>query len=204
MTTNVEVHRAARVISIDLDLAIAFYETFVPSGQDANLIARVNNSDFYPAFNIISDSLHRNAIMALCRIWDTQSDSANLHSLAKMFSNSQVLADLARAGHPVDSKQIETWQAEVAKVKDSDELQALMTARHRALAHTANPNKGYKGKARVAVYGDERKAIEWTIPIVESANTFIGYTYVRPFDEQRKIRREHAAKFWDKVVSGRT
>src|SRR5262249_10556007 len=107
-------------------------------------------------------------------------------------------------GHPVDSRQIETWQAEVAKVKDSDELQALMTARHRALAHTANPNKGYKGKARVAVYGDERKAIEWTIPIVESANTFIGYTYVRPFDEQRKIRREHAAKFWDGVVSART
>ena len=114
----------------------------------------MNNADFYPAFNIISDSLHRNAILALCRIWDTQSDSANLNSLAKMFSNSQVLADLSRAGHRVDPRQIAKWQADVAKVRDSEELKALMTARHRALAHTANPNRGYKGKARVAVYGD--------------------------------------------------
>ena len=200
MTTHVEVHHTARVISIDLDLAIAFYETFFPSGQNAKLVARMNNSDFYPAFNIVSDSLHRNAILALCRIWDTQSDSANLNSLAKMLSKSQVLADLARAGHPVDPRQIEKWQADVAKVRDSEELKALMTARHRALAHTANPNRGYKGKARVAVYGDERRAIEWTIPIVEWANAFIGYAYVLPFDEQRKIRREHAAKFWDRVA----
>jgi hypothetical protein len=57
MTTNVNVRRTAMVINIDLDLAVAFYETFFPSGQDATLIARVNRSDFYPAFNIVSDSL---------------------------------------------------------------------------------------------------------------------------------------------------
>jgi AbiU2 len=199
MPTNVEVPRTARVVSIDLDLAVAFYETFLPSGQDAKLIARVNESDFYPAFNVISDSLHRNAIMALCRIWDTQSDSANLNSLAKMFRNNQVLTDLARAGHVVDPKQMKKWQADVAKVKDSDELEALMAARHRALAHTANPNKAYRGKARVAVYGDERRVMEWTIPLVERANAFISYSYARPFDEQRTIRREHAAKFWARV-----
>jgi hypothetical protein len=68
MTTNIAIHRIARVISIDLDLAVAFYETFFPSGQDAKLIARVIKSDFHPAFNIISDSLHRNVIMALSRI----------------------------------------------------------------------------------------------------------------------------------------
>ena len=63
----VEVYRTAEAISEDLDLAVAFYETFFPSGQDAKLIARVNKSAFHPAFNIVSDSLHRNAIMALCR-----------------------------------------------------------------------------------------------------------------------------------------
>jgi hypothetical protein len=31
------------------------------------------------------------------------------------------------------------WKADVAKVNASDELEALMTARHRALAHTAGP-----------------------------------------------------------------
>jgi hypothetical protein len=202
MTSTVEVHRTARVISIDLDLAVAFYETFFPSGQDADLIARVNKSDFHPAFNIISDSLHRNAIMALCRIWDTQSDSANLNSLAKMLANNQVLADLARAGHAVDPKQTKKWHADVARVNDSDELEALMTARNRALAHTASPNKAYRGKARVAMYGDERRVMEWTIPLVERANDLIGYAYVRPFDEQRRIRRETAAKFWAQIGQG--
>jgi hypothetical protein len=199
MATTVEVHRTARVISIDLDLAVAFYETFFPTGRDANLIARVNKSDFYPAFNIISDSLHRNAIMALCRIWDTQGDSANLNSLAKMFGNNQLLADLARAGPSVDPKQMKKWQADIDRVNDSDEFEALMTARHRALAHTANPNRAYRGKARVAMYGDERRVMEWTIPLVERANDFIGYSYVRPFDDQRRIRREHAARFWAQV-----
>jgi hypothetical protein len=42
--------------------------------------------------------------------------------------------------------------------------------------------------------------MEWTIRIVERANAFIGYAYVLPFDEQRKIRREHATKFWDRVA----
>jgi hypothetical protein len=170
MTTNVEVHRTARVITIDLDLAVAFYETFFPSGQDADLIARVNKSDFHQAFNIISDSLHRNAIMALCRIWDTNPDSANLNSLARMFGNTQVLADLARASNTIDPQQMKKWQADVAKVKNSDELEASMMARHTALAQTASPNKGYKGKARAAVYGDERRVMEWTIPLVERAN----------------------------------
>jgi hypothetical protein len=142
LTTNVNVRRTAMVINIDLDLAVAFYETFFPSGQDATLIARVNRSDFYPAFNIVSDSLHRNAIMALCRIWDTQPDSANLNSLAKMFTNNQVLADIARAEHPVDPNQMKKWQADVAMVNTSDELKALMTmlARNCDLRSLASAN----------------------------------------------------------------
>lgn len=59
--------RTVRVISIDLDLALASYETHLPSGQDADLISRVNKYAFYPAFNVISDALHRNTIIALCR-----------------------------------------------------------------------------------------------------------------------------------------
>jgi len=78
MACDLQIHRTVRAISIDLDLAVTFYETYVPSGQDASLIDRVNKVAFYPAFNIISDSLHRNVILALCRIWDTRPDTANL------------------------------------------------------------------------------------------------------------------------------
>jgi hypothetical protein len=109
-----------------------------------------------------------------------------------MLDSNQVLADLARAGHPVDPRLMKKWQADVSKVKNSDELEALMTARHRALAHTASPNKGYKGKARGRPVWRRAPGHGVDDPLVERANSFIGYSYIRPFDEQRRIRREPA------------
>lgn len=97
MTANLEIHRTLRAISGDLDSAIAFYETFVPTGKDAALIERINKVDFYPAFNVISESLHQSVIATLCRIWDTRSDTADLNSLADEFRDAKVMADLAGA-----------------------------------------------------------------------------------------------------------
>lgn len=199
MAVNLEIYRIVRAISIDLDTALAFYETYVPSGQDAELIGRMNKVEIYPAFNIISGTLHQSVIVTLCRIWDVRTDTANLNSLADKFCNPQVIADLKAIGHLVDPGQLSKWHAEIEAVNKSDELLALKRARHRAIAHTATPNEPYRGKARVAQYGDERKVIERTIPLVEQAGAFIGYSYVRPYDEQRRIRREHAIKFWAHV-----
>src|SRR5262249_17767200 len=116
-----------------------FYETYVPSGQDAGLIERINKVDCYPAFNVISDSLHRSVIMTLCRIWDTRTDTANLNSLADEFRDLKVIADLNTIGHTVDPSQLSKWHAEIDAVNKSDELLALRRARHRAIAHTATP-----------------------------------------------------------------
>jgi hypothetical protein len=201
MVTNLEIHRTVRAISIDLDSAIAFYETFVPTGQDASLIDRINKVDFYPAFNIISESLHASVIATLCRIWDTRADTADLNSLAAEFRDPKVIADLAAAGHVVDPAQLNKWLAEIDVVNKSDELLALKKARHRAIAHTATPNKSYRGKARVAQYGDERKVIERTIPLVEQAGAFIGYSYLSPYADQQQMRHEHATKFWANLAS---
>ena len=196
MPANVEIHRTVRAISVDLDYAIAFYETYVPTGQDAGLIARINKVDYYPAFNVISDSLHQSVIVTLCRIWDTRRDTADLNSLADAFADLVVIADLAAAGHTIDPGQTSKWLAEIEAVNKSDELAALKRARHRGIAHRATPNEPYKGAARVAHYGDERVIIEKTIPLVEQAGAFIGYSYVTPYADQRRIRRDHATKFW--------
>jgi hypothetical protein len=150
MATNLEIHRTVQAISGDLDSAIAFYETFAPTGQDATLIDRINNVDFYPAFNIISESLHASAIATLCRIWDTRADTADLNGLAVEFCDAKVIADLAAAGHVVVPGQLNKWLAEIDAANKSDELLALKRARHRAIAHTATPNEPYRGKARVA------------------------------------------------------
>src|SRR5260370_36530148 len=160
----------------------------------------MNKTDFYAAFNIISDALHRNVIMTLCRIWDTRTDTVDLNRLAEVFRDSTVIADLKTAGHAIDPTQLTKWLAEVDAVNKSGELLALKRARHRALAHTATPNKPYAGKARVAQYGDERKLLEKTIPLVEQAGGFVGYSYVSPFNDQRRSRREHAEKFWKNLA----
>jgi hypothetical protein len=191
-----EIHRTVEAISGDLDSAIAFYETFVPSAKDATLIERINKVNFYPAFNIISDSLHQSAILSLCRIWDKPADTANLNGLAKEFRDAKVVADIAVAGHVVDPRQLQKWLAEIDAVNGSAELSALRRARSRAIAHTPTPNKPYQGKARVARYGDERKIMEKTVPLVEQAGGFIGYAYVSPYADQRRIRRDHAEQFW--------
>jgi hypothetical protein len=199
MASNLDIHRTLEAISTDLDLAVAFYETYVPSGQDPDLINYVNDADLYPAFNVISDALHRNVIMALCRVWDTRADTANLNRLADEFRDSKVLAEPERGGDKIDATQLRKWLAEIDALNKSDELLALRRARHRALAHTATPNEPYKGRARVAEFGDERRLIEKTIPLVEQAGAFIGYSYAVPFYEQRRIRCEHSRKFWEHV-----
>lgn len=88
------------------------------------------------------------------------------------------------------------WLTEIDAVNRSDELLALKRARHRAIVHTATPNGPYRGKARIAQYGDERRIIKRTIPLVEQAGVFIGYSYVSPYADQRRVRQEHATKFW--------
>jgi hypothetical protein len=199
MPANVEIHRTVRAISTDLDEAIAFYETYVPTARDAALINRVNNVDFYPAFNVISQSLHQSVIVTLCRIWDTRRDTADLNSLADAFGDTTVIADLAAAGLTVDPGQLSMWLSEIDAINKSDELAALKRARHRGIAHRATPNEPYKGAARIAQYGDERIIIEKTIPLVEQAGAFIGYSYVTPYADQRRIRSEHSIKFWAHV-----
>ena len=191
--------KTIRSIIDDMDQAVAFYETYLPTGKDADLIHRVNGASVHPAFNIISDALHRNVLMALCRIWDSRGDTANLNSLASELRKPKVVGDRVNAGHTISAPQLRAWLSEIGKVNKSTELLSLMRARHRALAHTASPNKQYKGKARPANFGDERRVLERTISLVEQAASFVGYSHFTPFHEQRKIRRAHAEKFWGSI-----
>jgi hypothetical protein len=92
-------------------------------------------------------------------------DTADLNRLAEAFSDSAVIADLKSAQHSIDPAKLNDWLAGVDAVNKSTELLALKRARHRAIAHTATPNKLYTGKARVARYGDERIVLEKTIPL---------------------------------------
>ena len=56
------------------------------------------------------------------------------------------------------------------------------------------------GTGSTGEYGDERKIIERTIPLVEQAGAFIGYSYLSTYTDQQRLRREHATKFWANVA----
>ncbi len=200
MATEVEIRRILMAINGDLDRAIAFYETYVPSGQDASLIDRINAVDFYPAFNIISEALHVNAILALCRIWDKRRGTANLGILAKKLRDVTLIDDLILAGHKIDQQALHKWLSDVDAGDRSGELLALRRVRHRALAHRADPSEAYKGKARVAVFGDERKVLEATIPLVTQACSFLSIPIGMPLSDQRMLRQGHSKKFWDQIA----
>lgn len=197
--SNLELHRMVRAISIDLDYAIAFYETFVPTGRDTSLINRINKSDFYPAFNMISNSLHQSVVVTLCRIWDNRTDTADLNSLAGAFGEANVIAGLVASGQAIDPGQLRTWLSEVDAVNKSDELAALKILRHKSIAHRESPNVQRPRAVRGAVYGDERIVIEKTVPLVEKLGAFIGYSYVTPYKDQRRLRKACAVKFWAQV-----
>jgi len=198
MNPEREMLRTIKAIDEDLNSVIAYYETFVPSARNAKLIDRVNKTQIYTAFNVISDSLHRNAVMSLCRIWDSRRDTASLNCIARQLrkkGSSLFQSVLATAR--------EAWLKEMGRVGRSTEMQALRRARDRALAHTATPNVGYRGKASILKYGDERIVMEWTIALVEELNEFVDYYDLEPsavpFKTLREVFHEHSIRFWDRI-----
>jgi hypothetical protein len=198
---NIDLHRTLRAISIDLGLAISSYETFAPTGQDVSLIVRVTESGLYSPFKVISDSLHQSVVVTLCRIWDTRSDTADLNSVAHAFRNAKVIGDLAASGHTIDPGQLSNWLSDIGAVNRSGELLALKKLRHKGIAHRETPNLRHQpaGQVRGAVYGDERIIIEKTIPLVEQASAFIGYSYENQYADKQRIMKEEAVKFWEQV-----
>src|SRR5258706_2266205 len=81
MAHNVQILRMLRGLDANLQEAIRCYALFRPTGSDKALIARINAAAINPGTNVISDSLHKIAVVALCRIWDKQGDAASLHRL---------------------------------------------------------------------------------------------------------------------------
>jgi hypothetical protein len=68
--------RLAKVIGEELDVAIANYGVFAPSGRDTALIERVNAGGIHEGFNVVSEALQLAVISTLCRIWDKRSSTA--------------------------------------------------------------------------------------------------------------------------------
>lgn len=196
MSTSVWLHMTTRAISLNLVEAIAGRELFQLTSKDSDLIKQVNSAGANPGFNVISESLHKGVILALCRIWEIDSISANVPSLAKKLGKDQVVRELEEGGRAIDRSELASWQRTVRDARDSEELKALVRLRNSAIAHTQSPQRLYVGKARRAQYGDERNVLQLTIPIVERGNALIGYSLGQSCTDLTTRWGTEAKKFW--------
>jgi AbiU2 len=187
MTPSAKATRTARSVSMDLEAAIG-------CARDKRLLGSINVGKVHPSFNVISDGLHRNTIITVLRVWDRRHDVASLWSLKKLLDSPGLHKDFAEFDRSLDAKRIAAWSAALAEAEDSEELRALKAARNLYLAHSIAPDRPYLGDARVTVYGDERAAIEMTIPLVEEANALVGYTFHHTFTDLRRIWQAEAKK----------
>jgi transcriptional regulator with XRE-family HTH domain len=194
--SETEIRRLADTISEELYQAIAYYETYTPSGLDPALIGRVNRSGIHPGFNVVSEALQLGVITTLCRIWDKTRGSARIAEIARRLRKSPGLVN--------DAIGLAQWQADVEEIEQSEELDALRGFRNVGLAHKTDPNlldPRKLGDTRRVVNGDERRALEATISVVSRLNRLIDLNSRLDFYRQQNDWREHANTFWSAVAT---
>lgn len=117
MPLSNEHRRIAEAMNRDLAEAIACYGFFLLTGRDRALITKVNNGRVHPGYNVISESLHRSTILALCRLWDKSGDSVHIPKFVRVLAGSSI---------SVAAKvEIAKLKKQIGSVEQSDELEAL-------------------------------------------------------------------------------
>jgi AbiU2 len=87
--------------------------------------------------------------------------------------------------------------ADARTVLDSERLREIMNLRDKHIAHSlSQTHREKKSPVAPMKYGDERKVLEETLPIVQALYSWvngIGFS----FEESRKIEREYAQSLWN-------
>jgi AbiU2 len=191
VTPKEAILRLAKVIGEELDVAIANYEVFAPSGRDTALIERVNAGGIHEGFNVVSEALQLAVISTLCRIWDKRSSTARLAEITTRLRKHPELAS--------GRKELEQWLSDVERVENSEVLHALRGFRNVGLAHRHDPNQPdpriLSGARRVA-QGDEGCLLDVTMLIVQRLNALVGVKDPIDFFGQSEAWRRRAEMFW--------
>jgi len=200
-------HLKAHGISRNLEDAIANYEMFVVSGTNEEIINSVNKKSLNPGLNVISASLHHVIVISLCRIWDTRSGVDSIPSIKKLLRKDDYKLEHAKLAEKVgnDNKYVlerpryDKLLDDIHIASQSDSLSAITLTRNNWLAHSASRDRQFQENARAEVYGDERKVIELTIPLVESINYFVGFDF-HDLSKLRTLWNKESTKFWNTVA----
>lgn len=76
----------------EIDLAIAFHETWRPMVEDTNLHQRIGTSFAANSFSVIRTALRRELLLALVRVWDKDARAVNMVTIANILED-QIIAE---------------------------------------------------------------------------------------------------------------
>ncbi|MBN8914596.1 MAG: hypothetical protein J0I31_03240 [Rhizobiales bacterium] len=85
----------------EFEMAVAFHEAWKPAAYDAELQGRLDHTYAANTFNSIRAALRREMILALMRLWDTDSRTLNMEAIARSLQNKQTLAELSVRATPL-------------------------------------------------------------------------------------------------------
>jgi hypothetical protein len=80
----------------ELDAAIAVHEAWKVAAQNQPLGARIGTSRVAVAFLAVRDALKRDVLMALMRLWDSDTKAVSMRSVANILRDTRVVDALAK------------------------------------------------------------------------------------------------------------
>jgi hypothetical protein len=198
----------------EFDMAVTFHEVWKPAAYDQDLHSRLGKSYASQAFLVTRTALRREMLLALVRLWDTNTKAVRMQSVAAILREKEVIDTLAldrvnRLGLP---EAIDEMRNDLGKKADDIVLlvnkymeggarhavfKKLLALRHERLAHrqltpAAATGANATDKEIEEFYQDNSKLIQILLSVVSAM----------AYDPQdtAKVYRHYASCFWERVT----
>lgn len=202
-------------------LAVQFHETWRPTVADTDLLERMGNSFATHSFHIIRIALRRELLLALMRLWDTNSRTVKVTAIAELLRNRALFDALVHQrtkdrGYSVAvtgcmREALEQNRDDilrlVRKYTDSGEhttvLNRLRALRHQQLAH----RQTHEPTDPAAWHHTDEEVEEFYQDTLEIVRLMLSVFLATAFDIAKDggyVYRHHADFFWAAVRGERT
>lgn len=215
-----QIKEAVNAAQDEIVMAIMFHETWKPTVYDQDLHNRMGNSFATHSFKIVRQSLRREMLLALMRLWDTNTQSIRMTNIAEKLRNKKffdaVIASRARGTGLLSTGVDEAIRQTLVPKRDAAvelvrkyskdgagyaTFEKLRTLRHERLAHRqTTPTKVTLADATdneiESFYEDNLELIRLLLSLV----------LARGFDlkEAAGVYSHHAKYFWANARGERT
>jgi hypothetical protein len=199
----------------EFDLAIQFHEAWKLAAYDMDLQKRMGKSYATHTFNVVLNALRREMLLALMRLWDRDSKTVGMESIAENFRCDCIINTLAAKfeNQDLEAEAKEKWRKEANEVIDLvdkysnggtqyDLLNKLRNLRNKKFAHrevkqtkVAVAKASLTDKEIESVYQDTLKLITLLLSII---GTFCE------LEEFAGVYRHYATFFWAGVRGEQT